>query len=126
MRADARGLGVPAATLLAVLAMACGSPPAPIPASGSRENSGRAVAAFEVVEDEVLGDLAAIDRRVAARARIEPRDEDLRRITMGAVLAEDTTLAVVDGAIDPFSFEARARGLKAARARLDASVCTTF
>ena len=107
-----------------LLALACGPPPAPIPASGTREDTGPAVAAFQLVEDEVLRDLSAIDRRVAARAHIEPREEDLRRVTMGALLAEDATIAVVDGAIDPFSFEARARGLTATRAKLDGAPAT--
>src|SRR4051794_21968986 len=108
---------------LALLALvgACGPSSAPVPASGSRDGDAQAVAAFQGVEDDVLRDLAAIDRRVAARARIEPRDEDLRRVTMGALLAEDATLAVVDGAVDAFSFEARARGLSGVRARLDAA-----
>ncbi len=110
-------IGALATTVLAMVA--CGSPSSPIPASGAREDAAAAVAAFQGVEDEVLRDLAAIDRRVAARARIEPRDDDLRRVTMGALLAEDATLAVIDGAIDPFSFEARARGLAAARRKLD-------
>jgi hypothetical protein len=88
--------------------------------AGGRKEDGAAgrVAAFQQVEDEVLRGLAAADRRVAARARIDPREEDVRRLTMGAMLAEDPSLAVVDGAIDPFSFEARARGLTAVKAKL--------
>jgi hypothetical protein len=109
------------ASLAALTLLACGAPPAPVPASGVREDTAKAIAAFQGVEDEVLRDLATIDRRVAARARIEPQEEDLRRVTMGAVLAEDATLAVIDGAVDPFSFEARARGLSAARAKLESA-----
>lgn len=106
---------------LVMLVGACGSPPTPVPASGSREGTANAVAAFQNVEDDVLRDLAAVDRRVAVRARIEPREDDVRRVTMGAVLAEDATLAVVDGAVDPFSFEARARGLAGVRAKLESA-----
>ena len=106
---------------LLLLVGACGSPPAPVPASGSREGTANAVASFQNVEDAVLRDLAAIDRRFATRAHIEPLEEDARRVTMGAVLAEDATLAVVDGAVDPFSFEARARGLSGVRARLESA-----
>lgn len=73
---------------------------------------------FESGEDELLRDLSAIDRRVASRARIMPHEDDLRRVAMDAVLNGDTTLAVVDGAIDPFSFDARARGLAAAKRKL--------
>ena len=75
-------------------------------------------AAFERGEDEVLRDLAAIDMRFARRARIEPAEDDLRRVAMAAILHEDPTLAVNDGAIDPFSFDARARGLEAIKAKL--------
>jgi len=70
------------------------------------------------VEEEVLRDLASVDRRIALRTGVVPTEEDLRRVAMGAVLAEDPTLAVIDGAIDPFSFDARARGLAAAAAKL--------
>lgn len=97
---------------------ACGPPPAAATATGTDDGAAR-VAAFQSVEEEVLLDLAALDRRVAARARVAPRDEDLRRVSMAAVLAEDGSLAVIDAAIDPFSFEARARGLAAARKKLE-------
>ena len=99
------------------LVTGCGGPPASRTA-GATEDPAARVAQFEAIEDEVLRDLAAIDRRVAQRARIVPRDEDLRRIAMAAVLAEDPSVAVVDGAIDPFSFEARARGLAAVKEKL--------
>jgi len=100
---------------------ACGTPPAPAPGSGTPRDLAHSVAAFATVEGEALQDLAAIDRRLALRARLDPREEDLRRVTMPAVLAEDATLAVIDGAVDPFSFEARARGLAAVRAKVESS-----
>ncbi len=74
--------------------------------------------AFELGEDEVLRDLAAIDRRLAQRARVTPAEEDIRRVTMAAMLREDPTVAIVDGVIDPFSFDARARGLDAAKQKI--------
>src|SRR5262249_39484109 len=40
------------------------------------------------------------------------------RVTMAAVLREDPTMAVVDGAVDPFSFDARARGLELAKKKI--------
>lgn len=88
------------------------------PADDNPANAAARVEAFERTEDELLRDLSALDRRVALRARVTPGEEDLRRVTMGAVLAEDPSLAAVDGAIDPFSFEARARGLASAKAKL--------
>jgi hypothetical protein len=114
--------GVAACVLSLALALALGCGPAAgtwAETAGRKEDgAGGRVAAFQEIEDEVLRDLAAADRRVGARARIEPREEDVRRLTMGAMLAEDSSLAVVDGAIDPFSFEARARGLTAVKAKL--------
>jgi len=114
-----RGALLLPASLLAI--GACGAPPTPVPASGPPRDQADSVAAFAGVESEALQDLVAIDRRIALRARLDPRDEHLRRITMPAVLAEDATLAVIDGAIDPFSFEARARGLAAVRAKVESS-----
>jgi hypothetical protein len=77
-------------------------------------------AAFERGEDEILRDLASIDRRFARRARIEPSEEDLQRVAMAALTNGDETLAMNDGAIDPFSFDARARGLAAVKKKLGA------
>jgi hypothetical protein len=113
----------PGSLVAAALVMACGpaASDATRPAAGPGDRDGRSLHAFERVEDEVLHDLAAIDRRIAMRARLTPSEDDLRRVTMAAVLREDPTVAVIDGAIDPFSFDARARGLEATKQKLDAS-----
>lgn len=102
-------LGLGATTLAACHA------PAPAAATNANDGATSDVAAFEAAEDELLRGLSALDRRMASRTRVTPREDDLRRIAMAAVLAEDPNLAVVDGAIDPFSFEARERGLASAR-----------
>lgn len=107
------------ALLAATLVAACGGGTQTAPATPAKD-AGERVRAFELAEDEVLRDLAALDRRVAQRARIVPREDDLRRIAMAAVLAEDPSVAVVDGAIDPFSFEARAHGLEAVKRKVAA------
>jgi hypothetical protein len=92
----------------------------PQPASGPHaEDPAVRVAAFAKAEDEVLRDLAAIDRRLAARARLVPREDDLHRVAVAALVAGDSSVAVIDGTIDPFSFDARGRGLAAAKKRLD-------
>ena len=120
--ANPRRLGIAQLAVAVALALvACGPPPAPVPASGPPSDQAGAVTAFAGVETEVLRDLVAVDRRMAVRVKLDPREEDLRRVTMPAVLAEDATLAVIDGAIDPFSFEARARALAAARAKVESS-----
>ena len=67
------GLILPAALL--VLA-ACGPPPTPVPASGTRTDPTAAVAAFANVETDALRELVATDRRIALRARLDPREED--------------------------------------------------
>ncbi|MDB4940582.1 MAG: hypothetical protein JWP97_116 [Labilithrix sp.] len=106
---------------LSLLACACGSPPPSTSPAGRTPDAAGAVAALASLEDETLRDLAALDRRVADRAHVRPTEADLQRVTMGAMLAEDPSLAVVDGAIDPFSFEARARGLAKVRAKVAAA-----
>lgn len=109
------------AVLLSVAACGsagCGGAQRSVGAGNGKGDEASRVGEFQHVEDEVLRGLAAIDRRVAARARLEPREEDVRRLTMGAMLAEDPSLAVIDGSIDPFSFEARARGLGAVKSKL--------
>lgn len=100
---------------VALLALAACGPAAPGPTTPRTDEASSKIAAFQAAEEDVLRDLAAADRRFAMRAKVTPRDDDSRRLAMGAVLAEDASLAAVDGAIDPFSFEARARGLAKAR-----------
>lgn len=99
---------------------ACGGAHLEAPAPDGKDDGAGRVIAFQRLEDEVLRDLATLDRRFATRARIEPLEEDSRRVNLSALLAEDASLAVVEGAIDPFSFEARARGLASVNAKLAA------
>ncbi len=109
----------PAAALLLVLlssTLACGGPAKPEPQTA--RGAADVQRTFDAGEEEVLRDLAAIDRRIAQRARIAPTEQDLRRVTMAAMLREDPTVAIVDGVIDPFSFDARARGLDAVKQKL--------
>jgi hypothetical protein len=110
--------------LLAAACAACGASQTSVETPGRKDDAAGNVATFQDVEDEVLRDLAAIDRRVAVRARIEPREEDSRRVSMSALLAEDPSLAVIDGVIDPFSFEARARGLGIVKEKLKKAPAT--
>ena len=72
-------------------------------------------AAFAAAEDDVLHALAAADRRFALRSGVKAQTEDDGKLAMGALLAEDASLAAVDGAIDVFSFQARARAIAKAR-----------
>jgi hypothetical protein len=97
--------------LVPLLLLACSAraaPPSRAPPTPSR-------AAFDAGEEEVLRDLAAIDARLARRARLTPTEKDLERVTMAALLGDDAPVATIGGAIDPLSFDARARGLEAAK-----------
>lgn len=99
-------------------ALACG-PAMPqgdgVETTKTRDRDAQLASSFDKGEDEILRDLAAIDRRFAQRAHITASEDDLRRVAMNAIMREDPTVAVIDGAIDPFSFDARARGLEAAK-----------
>ena len=66
-------------------------------------------------EDALLHQLAAVDARIAKRAHIAPSEAELRKTAVGAILHEDTSAKLVEGALDVFSFDARARGIDGAR-----------
>lgn len=101
-----------------VAVVGCGGARVGATASSAQSDEARRVSAFQEAEDDVLRRLAAIDRRFAARARLEPREPDLRRLAITSMLAEDPTLGVIDGTIDPFSFDTRGRGLATVQAAL--------
>jgi hypothetical protein len=113
--------------ILSLLLVACGGGAGGPTASTSAGSSGSSsqgeaarVRAFEQGEDEILRDLATLDRRIAQRARLAPRESDLQRVAMGALFADEPSLAMIEGAIDPFSFDARARGLAGVRKKIEA------
>ena len=102
-----------------LLAFGCGGSASEPRAPGAPRSEGEARARFEAVEDEILRELASLDARVALRAHIVLREDDLRRVAMSAVLAEDTGAVLLpSGAVDPFSFGARERGVSALGAKL--------
>ncbi|WP_394844391.1 hypothetical protein LZC95_45980 [Pendulispora brunnea] len=116
-----RGAALLPTALLAALWMGglggCASKATPPPRSAGEAGAENA-ARFARDEDALLGDLAAVDARLARRAGVVAKEADVRKNVMGAILAEDSTLEVGDeGALDLFSFEARARGLEAASQR---------
>ncbi len=69
-------------------------------------------------EDRVLKVLAAADARIAERG-IEADPTALHHATMGAILAEDTSLGMEGNRPDVLSFDVRARALDAAAATLN-------
>lgn len=102
--------------LALICLLACG--PADEPKTPASMDLSANNAAFDKAEDEVLHDLAAMDARLAARENTTPSEEDLRRVGMAAVLAEDTSAVIVEGRLDIFSFDARDRGLVAAQKKI--------
>lgn len=121
MRAAAAALATVVTTVLG-----CGSSRAPAHARGplaesSAEQDGARVAAFAAAEDRAIEWLAAADPRLAARMDVRAPESVLQRIGTGAVLAEDATMQVRDGALDLFSFRARAHAIDEAARALAAS-----
>lgn len=116
MRAHIEHFPFHVAGALLVALVACG----PRDPAATPEDPAAVARKILEVEAVVLRDLAAVDGRLAARAHIDPNDDDLRRVVMAAVLAEEAGLGIVDGRIDTFSFDARRRGIAAAREKLAA------
>lgn len=106
-----------AATLFAAasLGAGCGAPPAaraPAPAVVEDDDGEDARRTFHAAEKDVLVGLSAVDRRLAQRVHRAPNEKDLGAIGMRVILAEDVGAQIVDGAIDPFSFDARKTALE--------------
>jgi hypothetical protein len=104
------------AVALSAVLVGCAHPQAPAtahaPAAGPPADDG--VAGFVVAEGQALEWVAASDPRLAARLGFKAPKAVLDRIGMGAVLAEDTTAAIHDDALDLFGFRARAHALEEA------------
>src|SRR5262249_19503998 len=71
-------------------------------------------------EEGILRRLSGVDARIARRSHIVPNEAELRKHTMGALLHEDRSVMVNEGALDVFAFEARARALADARRAVEA------
>ncbi len=76
-------------------------------------------AAFIAWEARWLADLGATDPRLAMRLPAKPGAEALEKVAVEAVVQGDRDIGVLGGAIDPFSFTARTRRLRALREELD-------
>ena len=95
---------------VAALAGALGCSPAvsgarPSASAPADEDSEAARSGFHAAEKDVSVGLCAVDRRLAQRMRRTPTEKDLGAIGMRVILAEDLGAEIVDGAIDPFSFD---------------------
>ena len=106
---------------LLLLALGACSPAAPgghKPRTPDAEGDARAaaqLAAFYGDETRILAIVGAADPRIARRAHMEPDETELRKAAVGAILAEDTDVAMDSGHTDIFSFDVRGRALGAAR-----------
>jgi hypothetical protein len=104
--------------LLAIAACGPVAPSGPKPRTPAQEGDARTtarLAAFYADETRILAILGAADPRIAKRAHMEPDETELRKAAVGAILAEDTDVAVDWGHTDILSFDVRARALAAAR-----------
>lgn len=106
-----------AAALLATAALVgCGGAgaarPPSAPAAPADDDGEDARRSFHAAEKDVLVGLSAVDRRLAQRVHRAPVEKDLGAIGMRVILAEDLGAQIVDGAIDPFSFDARKAALE--------------
>jgi hypothetical protein len=103
-----------------VLAASCAPPrqvPPPVAPAGRSapgQDDRERVAAFAQVEGEAIDWLAASDPRLAARLATMASKEVLAKIGTEAVLAEDATALIHEGALDLFAFRARALALERA------------
>jgi hypothetical protein len=126
-RAATRSLRLAGAASGAYLVTACAStaprvaaPPGPTPAEQQAAADAAHVRDFLSCEAEALAWVAASDPRLARRAGGPAPAAVLDRIGTDAVLAEDPTAQVRDGALDVFAFRARARALDTAGRRVAA------
>src|SRR5207244_5817965 len=123
LRRAAGAMRAVALTVSAALALsACGG------ASATRTNAqaaapandpaaeAQAAKAFAADEVRTLDELAVSDPRFALRVGRSPSDASMRRAAVNALLAEDPDAMAHDGALDFFSFAARARGVDRAAA----------
>jgi hypothetical protein len=87
-------------------------------ASAAARDDGEVARRFAEWERSVLTALATVDPRLSLRLRIVPTEADVQRAALGAILAEDKGVRLLDGRADIFSFDERARELGAIETRL--------
>ena len=62
---------------------------------------------FVDLEQPVLARLSVADARIAKRSTIVPQDSDLNAAAMTIIGGKNETATLMDGSVDPFSFDAR-------------------
>lgn len=124
MSRAARALG-PLACLL--LLVGCPAPAtAPVPAADpkvvARAEDPRA---FADAETRVLSRVTVTDARLVRRTGLPPTEKDTDLVAMSIIKGENADAMVVDGTLDPFSFDARKKVLTSAKALAAALPDTT-
>jgi len=125
LKRAARGVAVLSRLASASALLSCAAAPAPAPAAlpaapdhAADEHAG--AAEIEALVHDVLDLLAAADPRMAAREGATPSEAVLKRVGMDAIFAEDERAAIRGTSLDLFAFDARARALALASAKVKA------
>jgi len=105
------------AACLAGCAEASSSESGPVTPRGGRVGAGN----FGAWEGHWLEELAATDPRLALRMHDKPNAEVLQKLAAGSVIRGAGDVGIVGGAIDLFSFDARAMQLRSLRQALGIS-----
>jgi hypothetical protein len=90
------------------------SPLAPASPAAEAQAAAANIAELAASEERAFGWLAAADPRLAARLGMEAPADVLNQIGTEAVLAEDASASIHDGALDLFGFRARALAVERA------------
>ncbi len=106
------------AALACLVLTACPAARAPTPATdnGGVARGGRAPAeSFSDDERLVLSRVAVTDGRIVRRTGLAPTDKDTDLAAMSIIGGDSANAMVVDGTLDPFSFDARKKMLVSAK-----------
>jgi hypothetical protein len=70
---------------------------------------------FDEIEAKVLARASVADARLAQRTGLTPSEADLDSATMSVIAGDSQDAIVIDGKLDPFSFDARAKMIQSAK-----------
>ncbi len=106
------------AALACLVLTACPAVKAPAPASddgGLRRGERATSESFSDDERLVLSRVAVTDGRIVRRTGLPPTDKDTDLAAMSIIRGDSANAMVVDGTLDPFSFDARKKMLVSAK-----------
>jgi hypothetical protein len=70
---------------------------------------------FDELEAKVLARASVADARLAQRTGLSPSEADLDTATMSVIIGDNQDAIVIDGKLDPFSFDARKKMIESAK-----------